>query len=166
MRRHVDPLGCRLIIEPGRLIAGNAGVLVTGVEYVKQTDKKSFVIVDAAMNDLIRPTLYEAEHEVLPLVQPQADGATIRGDIVGPVCETGDYLALDREIADVAEGDRLVVMTAGAYGAVMSSTYNTRPLVAEVLVEGGRWHVVRPRQSVDALIGMDSVPGWLGRTDQ
>ncbi len=166
VRRHVDPLGCRLIIEPGRLIAGNAGVLVTGVEYVKQTDKKSFVIVDAAMNDLIRPTLYEAEHEVLPLVQPQADGATIRGDIVGPVCETGDYLALDREIADVAEGDRLVVMTAGAYGAVMSSTYNTRPLVAEVLVEGGRWHVVRPRQSVDALIGMDSVPGWLGRTDQ
>lgn len=161
VRRHVDPLGCRLIIEPGRLIAGNAGVLVTGVEYVKRTGKKSFVIVDAAMNDLIRPTLYEAEHDVLPLIEPEPGAGTIRADIVGPVCETGDYLALDRKIADVAEGDRLVVMTAGAYGAVMSSTYNTRPLVAEVLVEGDRWHAVRPRQRVEELIGMDSVPGWL-----
>src|SRR5690606_4150744 len=161
VKARVSDLGCRLIIEPGRLIAGNAGVLVTGVEYVKQTERKSFVIVDAAMNDLIRPTLYEAHHDVLPLVEAEADARTIRADIVGPVCETGDYLALDREIANVAEGDRLVVMTAGAYGAVMSSTYNTRPLIAEVLVEGDRWHAVRPRQSLDDLIGLDSVRDWL-----
>jgi diaminopimelate decarboxylase len=102
----------------------------------------------------------------MPVREAEEDARTIRADIVGPVCETGDYLALDREIANVAEGDRLVVMTAGAYGAVMSSTYNTRPLVAEVLVEGDRWHTVRPRQSVDALIGMDSVPEWLDRTGQ
>ncbi|WMT89175.1 diaminopimelate decarboxylase [Pelagibacterium sp. H642] len=166
VKARVSELGCKLIIEPGRLIAGNAGVLVTGVEYVKQTDKKSFVIVDAAMNDLIRPTLYEAHHDVLPLQEAGADAKTIRADIVGPVCESGDYLALDRQIANVAEGDRLVIMTAGAYGAVMSSTYNTRPLIAEVLVEGNRWHAVRPRQSVDALIGMDSVPEWLGVNDR
>ena len=162
VRRHVGPLGCRLVIEPGRLIAGNAGVLVTGVEYVKRAGKKRFVIVDAAMNDLIRPTLYEAEHDVLPLVEAGAGTRTVRADIVGPVCETGDYLALDREMAEPAEGDRLVVMSAGAYGAVMSSTYNTRPLIAEVLVEGDRWHAVRPRQRIEDLIGMDRVPEWLG----
>jgi len=159
VRRHTDPLGCKVILEPGRLIAGNAGVMVTRVEYVKKTDKKSFVIVDAAMNDLIRPTLYEAHHDILPM--QEAGAATIRADIVGPVCETGDYLGLDREMADVAEGDLLVVMSAGAYGAVMSSTYNTRPLIAEVLVDGGKWHTVRPRQTLDELIGLDSVPEWV-----
>ncbi len=162
VRRHVAPLGCALILEPGRLIAGNAGILVTRVEYVKQTASKSFVIVDAGMNDLIRPTLYEAHHDVLPVVAPEpGERKTIRADIVGPVCETGDYLALDRQMADVAEGDLLAVMTAGAYGAVMSGTYNTRPLVPEVLVEGGRWHVIRPRQTLDQLIGLDSVPDWV-----
>jgi diaminopimelate decarboxylase len=161
MRRHVDPLGCRLILEPGRLIAGNAGVMVTRVEYVKKTEKKSFVIVDAGMNDLIRPTLYEAHHDILPVQEAGAGAKTIHADIVGPVCETGDYLGLDREIADVAEGDLLVVMSAGAYGAVMSSTYNTRPLVAEVLVDGGKWHTIRPRQTLDELIGLDSVPEWV-----
>ncbi|WP_338608981.1 diaminopimelate decarboxylase [Pelagibacterium nitratireducens] len=159
VRRHTDPLGCKVILEPGRLIAGNAGVMVTRVEYVKKTDKKSFVIVDAAMNDLIRPTLYEAHHDILPM--QEAGAATIRADIVGPVCETGDYLGIDREMADVAEGDLLVVMSAGAYGAVMSSTYNTRPLIAEVLVDGGKWHTVRPRQTLDELIGLDSVPEWV-----
>jgi diaminopimelate decarboxylase len=165
MRRHVDPLGCRLILEPGRLIAGNAGVMVTRVEYVKRTDKKSFVIVDAGMNDLIRPTLYEAHHDILPVQEAGAGARTIHADMVGPVCETGDYLGLDREIADVAEGDLLVVMSAGAYGAVMSSTYNTRPLVAEVLVDGGKWHTIRPRQTLDELIGLDSVPEWVTAGD-
>lgn len=161
VKARVAELGCKLVIEPGRLIAGNAGVLVTGVEYVKRTEKKNFVIVDAAMNDLIRPTLYEAHHDVLPLTEPAADARTIRADIVGPVCETGDYLALDRELPVLAEGDRVALMTAGAYGAVMSSTYNSRPLIAEVLVEGDKWHAVRPRQTLDDLIGMDSVPEWL-----
>lgn len=164
VRRHFKSLNCKLIIEPGRLVAGNAGVLVTRVEYVKQTDKKSFVIVDAAMNDLIRPTLYEAHHDVLPVSEASRDAETIRADIVGPVCETGDYLALDRTIAKIAEGDLIAVMTAGAYGAVMSGTYNTRPLIAEVLVDGGKWHLVRPRQTLDDLIGRDSVPDWLKQT--
>ncbi|RDE08861.1 diaminopimelate decarboxylase [Pelagibacterium lacus] len=161
VRRHFADIGCRMIVEPGRLIAGNAGVLVTRVEYVKQTEKKAFVIVDAAMNDLLRPTLYEAHHDILPLREAEPGAAAIRADIVGPVCETGDYLGLDRQIPVVGEGDMLAVMTAGAYGAVMSSTYNTRPLVAEVLVDGNKWHAVRPRQTLDELIGLDSVPDWL-----
>ncbi|GGA35302.1 diaminopimelate decarboxylase [Pelagibacterium lentulum] len=161
VRRHVDPLGCKLIIEPGRLIAGNAGILVTRVEYVKQAPSKSFVIVDAAMNDLMRPTLYEAHHDIVPVIEAEPDAKVIRADIVGPVCETGDYIALNREIPNVAEGDLLAVMTAGAYGAVMSGTYNTRPLIAEVLVDGERWHVIRPRQKLQDLIDLDSVPDWL-----
>ncbi|WP_116652809.1 diaminopimelate decarboxylase [Pelagibacterium sediminicola] len=161
VRRHVDPLGCKLILEPGRVIAGNAGIMVCRVEYVKNTATRRFVIVDAGMNDLLRPTLYEAHHDVLPVNEAGPDAGTVRADIVGPVCETGDYLALDREIGDVGEGDLIAVMTAGAYGAVMASTYNTRPLVPEVLVEGGRWHAIRPRQTLDDLIGLDSVPDWL-----
>lgn len=161
VRRHVDPLGCKLILEPGRVIAGNAGIMVCRVEYVKNTATRRFVIVDAGMNDLLRPTLYEAHHDVLPVNEAGPDAGTVRADIVGPVCETGDYLALDREIADVGEGDLIAVMTAGAYGAVMASTYNTRPLVPEVLVDGGRWHAIRPRQTLDELIGLDSVPDWI-----
>lgn len=161
VRHHIAPLGCKLILEPGRLIAGNAGILVTRVEYVKQTQTKSFVIVDAGMNDLIRPTLYEAHHDVLPVLEAGADNKEIRADIVGPVCETGDYLALNRGMANVAQGDLLAVMTAGAYGAVMSGTYNTRPLVPEILVDGERWHAIRRRQTLDELIGLDSIPGWL-----
>lgn len=161
VRRHVDPLGCKLILEPGRVIAGNAGIMVCRVEYVKNTATRRFVIVDAGMNDLLRPTLYEAHHDVLPVNEAGPDAGTVRADIVGPVCETGDYLALDREIGDAGEGDLIAVMTAGAYGAVMASTYNTRPLVPEVLVEGGRWHAIRPRQTLDDLIGLDSVPDWL-----
>jgi diaminopimelate decarboxylase len=158
VKRHVSRLGVNLVLEPGRLIAGNAGILITSVEYLK-TGERNFVIVDAAMNDLIRPTLYEAHHDIIPVVR--ASQAMITADIVGPVCETGDYLALGRTLPAVGEGDLLAVMTAGAYGAVMASTYNSRPLVPEVLVDGSRWHVVRPRPSIEALIGLDSVPNWL-----
>ena len=158
VKRHVGKLGVSVVLEPGRVIAGNAGILVTRVEYIK-TGEKSFVIVDAAMNDLIRPTLYEAHHDILPVVRQT--GETLVGDVVGPVCETGDYLALNRTLPVVGEGDLLAVMSAGAYGAVMASTYNSRPLIPEVLVDGARWHVVRPRPSVADLIALDSVPDWL-----
>ena len=158
VRRHIDPLGCALVIEPGRVIAGNAGVLLTRVEYVKRGET-DFVIVDAGMNDLIRPTLYEAHHEIVPVLSTAS--APITADIVGPVCESGDYLAKARALPEPEEGDLLAVMSAGAYGAVMASTYNTRPLVAEVLVDGDRFHVVRPRPSLESLIGLDSVPDWL-----
>lgn len=160
VRRHMDGLDCELIIEPGRLIAGNAGILVTRVEYVKQGAERAFVIVDAGMNDLIRPTLYGAEHEIWPAEEAKA-AQTVFGDLVGPVCETGDYLARSRELPAVGEGDIVALMSAGAYGAVMASTYNSRPLIAEVLVDGERHHVVRPHQTVAELIAADSVPDWL-----
>jgi diaminopimelate decarboxylase len=159
VRDRLETLGCSLIIEPGRLIAGNAGVLVTRVEYVKTGADRTFVIVDAGMNDLIRPTLYESYHDILPVAE--AGARWITADVVGPVCETGDYLARGRALPAVEEGDLLAVMTAGAYGAVMASTYNSRPLVPEVLVEGGRWHVIRPRLPIESLIALDSVPDWL-----
>jgi diaminopimelate decarboxylase len=158
VRKHVSKLGCTLVLEPGRLIVGNAGILVTRVEYVKEAEK-TFVIVDAAMNDLIRPTLYEAHHDIQPVVH--SNRPAITADIVGPVCESGDYIAHGRRLAGVAEGDLLAIMTAGAYGAVMASTYNSRPLVPEVLVDGDRWHVIRQRPSIEALIALDSVPDWL-----
>ncbi len=158
VKRHVGKLGVSLILEPGRLIAGNAGILVTRVEYVKEGGK-TFVIVDAAMNDLIRPTLYEAHHDIQPVVHSNLPQIT--ADIVGPVCETGDFIAQDRKIAGVKEGDLLSVMSAGAYGAVMASTYNSRPLIPEVLVDGDKWHVIRPRKSIDELIALDSVPDWV-----
>ncbi len=161
--RHIGPLGVELILEPGRLIVGNAGILVTRVEYVKETGGaaggKTFVIVDAAMNDLIRPTLYEAHHDLQPVVH--SNRPQMVADVVGPVCETGDFLAQDRRMAGVVEGDLLSVMSAGAYGAVMASTYNSRALVPEVLVDGARWHVIRPRRSIEDLIALDSVPDWL-----
>jgi diaminopimelate decarboxylase len=158
VRDKVGQLGVTLVIEPGRLLVGNAGIMVTRVEYVKE-GATSFVIVDAAMNDLIRPTLYEAHHDV-ELVN-QSNLAPITADIVGPVCETGDYLAKGRTIPGVAEGDLLAIMSAGAYGAVMASTYNSRALIPEVLVDGDRFHVIRPRKSLDELIGLDSVPDWV-----
>jgi diaminopimelate decarboxylase len=162
VKRHIAPLDCELILEPGRLIVGNAGILIAKVEYVKTPELpggKTFVIVDAAMNDLIRPTLYEAHHDVQPVVH--SNKPAITADIVGPVCETGDYLALGRRIEGVGEGDLLAVMTGGAYGAVMASTYNSRPLVPEVLVDGDKWHVIRPRKSIAELIALDSVPDWI-----
>src|SRR5262252_1960128 len=136
VRRATRSLGCTLIFEPGRLIVGNAGILVTRVLYVKQAEAKAFVIVDAGMNDLIRPTLYDAHHDVRPVTQTPPATPRIVADVVGPVCESGDFLALDRALAEPAPGDLLAVMTAGAYGAVQAGTYNTRPLVSEVIVDG------------------------------
>jgi len=158
VKKHLGGLGAEIVMEPGRLIVGNAGILVTRVEYVKEGDK-TFVIVDAAMNDLIRPTLYEAHHDIQPV--HHSNLPPITADVVGPVCETGDYIALGRRIAGVKQGDLLSVMTTGAYGAVMASTYNSRPLVPEVLVDGDKWHVIRPRKSIEELIALDSVPEWL-----
>ncbi len=161
VRKHTDPLGLKVMFEQGRLIAGNAGVLVTGVIYVKQGEDKTFVIVDAAMNDLIRPTLYEAYHGIKPLTEPATDAPRVVADVVGPVCETGDYLALGRDLPKLEAGDLLAVMTAGAYGAVQSGTYNTRRLVPEVLVDGDRFAVVRPRPDYEDVIGLDRMPAWL-----
>jgi diaminopimelate decarboxylase len=154
-------LNCKIVTEPGRLIVGNAGILVTEVIYVKDGGSKTFVIVDGAMNDLIRPTLYEAYHEIRPVRISAANAPRIKADVVGPVCETGDYLALDREMAMPKPGDLIAVGTAGAYGAVQAGTYNSRLLVPEVLVNGDRFHVIRPRASYEDLIGLDSVPDWL-----
>jgi diaminopimelate decarboxylase len=154
-------LGCTLVFEPGRMIVGNAGILVTRVIYLKHGDAKNFVIIDAAMNDLIRPTLYEAHHEILPLRLAAPGARTIVADVVGPVCESGDYLALGRTLAEPKAGDLLAVMTAGAYGAVQAGTYNTRALAPEVLVKDDQYAVVRPRLEVEALIAMDKPAPWL-----
>jgi diaminopimelate decarboxylase len=155
-------LGLRFILEPGRMIVGNAGILVTKVIYAKEGADRTFTIVDAAMNDLIRPTLYEAHHDIWPVEERKSEAAPVAQDIVGPVCETGDYLALDRALPLLSPGDLIAVMTAGAYGAVMASTYNSRLLVPEVLVRGAEYAVVRPRPSYDDLIALDRLPGWLG----
>ncbi len=161
VRRHIKPLGARALFEPGRLIVGNAGVLVTRVIYVKHGAAKNFVIVDAAMNDLVRPTLYEAHHDIFPVVAPDEGAPLIKADIVGPVCETGDFLALGREMAEPRPGDLLAIMSAGAYGAVQAGTYNSRLLVPEVLVDGDRHAIIRPRGDYEALIGLDKIPSWL-----
>lgn len=157
----VGSLDCQLIFEPGRLIAGNAGILVTKVLYVKTTGDKTFTIVDGAMNDLIRPTLYEAYHAVQPVQDPGKDYHPVSMDIVGPVCETGDYLALDRKLPPMQAGDLIAILTAGAYGAVQSGTYNSRLLIPEVMVNGDEYAVVRPRPSYDDLLGLDRLPQWL-----
>ncbi|MER9369007.1 diaminopimelate decarboxylase [Mesorhizobium sp. M7A.F.Ca.US.010.02.1.1] len=161
VRKHVTKLGLKVMFEPGRLISGNAGILVSEVIFVKEGDAKNFLVVDAAMNDLIRPTLYDAFHDIRPVVQPPADTPRMMVDVVGPVCETGDYIGLDRDLPRLKAGDLIAVSTAGAYGAVQAGTYNTRLLVPEVLVDGDRFHVVRPRLTYDDLIGLDSMPDWL-----
>nr|WP_246462175.1 diaminopimelate decarboxylase [Mesorhizobium sangaii] len=161
VRKHVTKLGLKVMFEPGRLIVGNAGILVSEVIFVKEGDAKNFLVVDAAMNDLIRPTLYDAFHDIRPVVQPPAATPRMMVDVVGPVCETGDYLGLDRDLPRLKAGDLIAVSTAGAYGAVQAGTYNTRLLVPEVLVDGDRFHIVRPRLTYDDLIGLDSVPNWL-----
>ncbi|WP_342107764.1 diaminopimelate decarboxylase [Methylobacterium sp. SI9] len=161
LRPHFAPLGLRPVFEIGRMIAGNAGILVTRVLYVKHSEGRTFVIVDGAMNDLIRPTLYEAYHGLRPVAEPGPDTPRLVADVVGPVCESGDYLALNREMPAVKAGDLIAVMSAGAYGAVQACTYNTRPLVPEVLVRGDRAATVRPRVSVEALVALDRVPDWL-----
>jgi diaminopimelate decarboxylase len=161
VKRATRDLGCTLIFEPGRLLVGNAGILLTRVLYVKRGEAKTFVIVDAGMNDLIRPTLYEAHHEIWPVEKPEQNVPRVMADVVGPVCESGDFLAVDREIPEPRAGDLLAVMSAGAYGAVQAGTYNTRALVPEVMVRGGEWAVVRPRLEVDALLALDRMPQWL-----
>ena len=169
VREAVGDLGLKICLEPGRMIVANAGILVSRVIYAKHGRDKTFTIVDAAMNDLIRPTLYEAHHDIWPVVaesrlgheEALAGNESIVQDVVGPVCETGDYLALERRLPPLTAGDLIAFMTAGAYGATMSSTYNTRPLIPEVLVKGDAYAVVRPRPSYDELIGMDRVPEWL-----
>lgn len=161
VRQTLGDLGCQIALEPGRMLVGNAGVLVTRVIYVKEGADKSFVIVDAAMNDLLRPTLYDAFHELRPVAEERAKAPRMVADLVGPVCETGDYLALDRQIPAFQTGDLVVLMSAGAYGAVMASTYNSRLLVPEVMVSGARHAVVRPRAAFEDLIGLDRLPPWL-----
>jgi len=161
VKRATRNLGCKLIFEPGRLIVGNAGILVTRVIYVKRGESKAFVIVDAGMNDLVRPTLYDAHHDIRA-VRERAPGARrIIADVVGPVCESGDFLALDRSIVEPRAGDLIAIMTAGAYGAVEAGTYNSRPLIAEVLVRNDEWALIRPRQTVEELIALDRLPRWL-----
>jgi diaminopimelate decarboxylase len=154
-------LGCKLIFEPGRLIVGNAGILVTRVLYVKHGEAKTFVIVDAGMNDLVRPTLYEAHHDIRPVRAAAVGAPRITADVVGPVCESGDFLALDRSLSEPQPGELLAVMTAGAYGAVQAGTYNTRALVPEVLVRADEWALVRPRMTAEDLIALDRLPPWL-----
>lgn len=160
VKRTVGHLGCTLMFEPGRMIAGNAGILVSSVIYEKHGTDRAFLIVDGAMNDLIRPTLYDAHHEILPVTEA-ADGARVTYDVVGPVCETGDYFAKGRELPPLKSGDLIALMSAGAYGAVLASSYNTRPLVPEVLVSGADMAVIRPRPDYDAMLSQDRIPDWL-----
>ena len=149
----------KLILEPGRVLVGNAGVLVTEVLYRKSGEAKNFVIVDAGMNDLMRPTLYNAFHAIEPVLNSRKDA--IVADVVGPICESGDFLALDRSIADVQSGDLMAVMSAGAYGFVMSSNYCSRPRVAEVMVKGDRFDVVKARESYEDLVRGEALPTFL-----
>ena len=154
-------LGCELMFEPGRRLVGEAGVLVSEVILVKPGVSKTFVIVDAAMNDLIRPTLYEAWHDIVPVRAPRPDAATIRCDIVGPICESGDYLAQNRDLPALSAGDLVMVRSAGAYGAVMASSYNSRPLTPEVMVDGTRFAVTRPRPTIEEMISAERFPPWM-----
>ncbi|MGI3899699.1 MAG: diaminopimelate decarboxylase [Janthinobacterium lividum] len=161
VKRHFTGAGVTLVLEPGRYLVGNAGALVTSVVLVKHGGDRRFVVVDAAMNDLIRPTLYEAHHEIVPVVETAAAETIDLADVVGPVCETGDYLARARTFPAVAAGDLVAVLSAGAYGAVQAGTYNSRLLVPEVMVDGERFAVIRPRTTYEDLIGLDRVPSWL-----
>ncbi len=156
----LKPLGLRILIEPGRFIVGNAGILVTRVEYVKRTGKKNFVIVDAAMNDLIRPAFYDSFHEIVPLAR-NGSHALISSDVVGPICESGDYFAKDRPLPKVGEGDHLALLSAGAYGFVMASNYNSRGTAAEVFVNGNKAALVRERQKVESIWESEIIPAWL-----
>ncbi|MGH1352770.1 MAG: diaminopimelate decarboxylase [Methyloligellaceae bacterium] len=153
-------LDCRLVMEPGRMITANAGILVSKVIYTKPGQDKSFMIVDGAMNDLIRPTLYSAHHDILPVNKTRMKRKLKRTDVVGPVCETGDYFAQNRELPPLDPDDLIAVMTAGAYGAVQSGTYNSRLMIPEVLVKGDQYAVIRPRQTYEELLGLDRVPEW------
>ena len=153
--------GCTLSFEPGRLIAANAGVLVSRVIYVKRGDAKTFLIIDAGMNDLVRPAMYEAWHDIVPVVEAPAGSPRINYDVVGPVCETSDLFASERPLTELKSGDLVAILSAGAYGAAMAGDYNARPRVAEVLVSGEQWGIVRPRESYADLIAKDRIPDWL-----
>ncbi len=161
IKRTVGHLGCEIEIEPGRLIAGNAGILVSRVIYVKQGEGRQFLILDGAMNDLIRPAMYDAHHDIVPIVEPVAGVEQQSYDIVGPVCESGDTFAKNRMMPPLAAGDLVAFRSAGAYGAVMASEYNTRPLVPEVLAKGDQFAVIRQRPDFDEIINRDTIPPWL-----
>ena len=157
-------MDCTLILEPGRVIVGNAGILVSRVLYTKQNQAKNFIIVDAAMNDLARPSLYGAHHDILPVVRKdgqETQEIMAKADVVGPICETGDFLAKDRELPVFEQGDLMAVMSSGAYGFTMSSNYNSRPRAAEVLVSEDQFYVIRERESYDTLIRGEDIPGFL-----
>jgi diaminopimelate decarboxylase len=161
IRPMLKDCGCSIVMEPGRAIVGNAGILVTSALYRKDSGEKKFLIVDAGMNDLIRPSLYEAYHDILPVAEPPADGVEDVFDVVGPICESGDFLARDRKMPGVRHGDLLAVMSAGAYGFTMSSNYNSRPRAAEVIVKGNEYYVVRERETYNDLIKGEKLPRWL-----
>ena len=161
IKRTLGHLGCEIEIEPGRLISGNSGVLVSEVIYVKQGEDRTFLIVDAAMNDLVRPSMYGAHHDIVPLIEAEAGAEMQDYDVVGPVCETGDTFAKARALPALAAGDLLAFRSAGAYGAVMASEYNTRPLVPEVLVQGDHFAVIRARPTFDEILNRDTIPAWL-----
>ncbi|MDC1288614.1 diaminopimelate decarboxylase [Amylibacter sp.] len=157
----VGDLDCEIEIEPGRLLTGNAGLMVSSVIYNKSGEGRDFMIVDAAMNDLIRPALYEAYHEIIPIIESTENSETQDYDIVGPVCETGDTFANKRALTPVADGEMVAFRSAGAYGAVMASEYNTRPLIPEILVHGDQFSIIRDRPSIEAIIKRDIIPDWL-----
>ncbi|MBY6003835.1 diaminopimelate decarboxylase [Salipiger bermudensis] len=161
IERELGHLGCEIEIEPGRLIAGNAGILVSEVIYLKEGEGRNFLILDAAMNDLIRPAMYEAHHDIVPVIEPEAGAEQAAFDIVGPVCESGDTFAKGRMMPALGAGDLVAFRSAGAYGAVMSSEYNTRALIPEVLVKGDQFAVIRRRPSFEEIINRDSLPEWL-----
>jgi diaminopimelate decarboxylase len=162
IRRTVGHLGCEIEIEPGRLIAGNAGVLLSRVIYRKRGEGRDFLILDAGMNDLIRPAMYDAWHDIVPVVEPAPGTELAPVDVVGPVCETGDTFARGRELPPLGSGDLVAFRSAGAYGAVMGSEYNTRPMAPEVLVKGDHYAVVRARPSFDEILNRDTIPDWIG----
>ena len=161
MRETVGHLNCEIEIEPGRLISGNAGLMVTSVIYVKEGEGQDFLIVDAAMNDLVRPSMYEAHHDIIPVIEATPGDEKARYDIVGPICETGDTFAKGRDLDSLQPDDLIAFRSAGAYGAVMASEYNSRPLIPEVLVMGDQFEVIRARPTYEQMLGRDTIPAWL-----
>ncbi|MHA6266028.1 diaminopimelate decarboxylase [uncultured Aliiroseovarius sp.] len=161
VRETVGHLNCEIEIEPGRLISGNAGLMVTSVIYVKEGEGQDFLIVDAAMNDLVRPSMYEAHHDIIPVIEATPGDEKARYDIVGPICETGDTFAKGRDLDSLQPDDLIAFRSAGAYGAVMASEYNSRPLIPEVLVMGDQFEVIRARPTYEQMLGRDTIPAWL-----